>query len=559
MDASAAKYLEENVSGVLAKALAEMTAQRPCDGVAFLSQWLKTYAEQEEAKVIREREDKALQRERAKTQAKVAEIEKKRQTRAEERKELEDLYQGLLSNLCSSDSNWEDSMWDRLVLVSKSVTGATAAYLGIVDDEGEEPCIRYERACKNSQWLLDEVLPKDKGVTWGALLESPDDEAFKAASLWKPPSVRAVPSEPGDDSEPVKDSQSYYPVSIPCVTDVKSVHYFKMTRLGAFLALPLVYTTYYTSDGLADGKAFGEEKKAEAMRRADLITAAEAAGEEPPELPSLEEKQLVLRGKAVKMVLCLDTLGANTSFEEQQIMQAVELCKAAGQRKSQTETKEVVSQAIVVSDQALKEQLVEEVAAARAHADESTRQALEKEEAAAADGAKDMVLKKYGFLRAARVTKAAKGMILNLTHWVVVPAEMSSVVAAAALLCGYQPAQVLSKRKTVLKWEKLKLVLDEALLSALQQLQLAGPKKGLIPEHKLSFIKKLASPDGLDDDKALAISQGFQVLFATVQAACHYRSADLEVRKADYNAKKEEAGDGFVGPCLADTCDDHVE
>jgi len=57
-----------------------------------------------------------------------------------------------------------------------------------------------------------------------------------------------------------KPGMSYFPVAIPCVTDVKEVHYFDLTRLGSYLAVPLVYTSYYTAEALAGAKTYEEEK-----------------------------------------------------------------------------------------------------------------------------------------------------------------------------------------------------------------------------------------------------------------------------------------------------------
>ena len=56
------------------------------------------------------------------------------------------------------------------------------------------------------------------------------------------------------------------------------MHYFDMTRLGAFLAIPLVYQSYYNGDAYADAKSYEEEKKAEALRPGGGHGAWRAAG-----------------------------------------------------------------------------------------------------------------------------------------------------------------------------------------------------------------------------------------------------------------------------------------
>jgi len=265
------------------------------------------------------------------------------------------------------------------------------------------------------------------------------------------------------------------------------------------------------------------------------------------------------------MVLCLDTLGLNTSFEESQILQALELCKAAGQRKSQSELKEVDAQALIVIDEAHRESQMEQITGARAAAEEVHRQALAQAEAQLGDStdvAKDAVEKRFVFTRAAHTAKELTALILSLKSWVVVPAEVVSVVAGAAMICGRSLSKVYDKRNVLLPWDKLKHVLDESLFHELTQVEMAGKRSGLAAHEKLSFLKKLAIPDGLDEEKAFAISPAFGVLFAAVQAACLHRHADLELRKAQWQAAKEEAsaeGAEYTGPPLTDMDDDYVE
>ena len=113
--------------------------------------------------------------------------------------------------------------------------------------------------------MIAQTLPQGVGTTWGALTENPAEESFKELCLWKPPSVQPVPEEPveGEEPPPEKPGNPYYPVLVNCVTDEKAVHYFEVTRLGAYLAIPMVFPSYCTSDAYADAKQFQEEKKAD--------------------------------------------------------------------------------------------------------------------------------------------------------------------------------------------------------------------------------------------------------------------------------------------------------
>lgn len=565
VDYATAEYLRNNVGGVLAKAMAEMAVAQPSDGVDFLAQWLKQYALQEEAKALREEEERALEEERSKTKAKRAEKEAKLRLQEGEAQARVSLYKQILSKFEDSETVFSDSCWSELVDACKAYTGASAVYLGLLDDEpqeGENACISYEYASAGSEWMTDKVLPKDVGVTWGALLENPPQEAFQQARLWRPPRAEpAVEVQDGDDPPPEKPQMPYFPVYVDSVTDTTEVHYFDMTRLGAYLAVPLVYTCYTTSESLADARQYFEDLKAEEKRREEAALATPEDGADPPEPPPpVEEKPMVLRGKVVKMVLCLDTLGTSSKFEESHILELIELCKACGSCKSQTDTKQVAEQARLSIDEELRQGLTDQITQARGELERALQEALEEEQAAAEEDAKDLLDKKYGYNKAREAFLDLRALVLDLRFsWVVVPPEVNSVIMALALLLGYPKERVYPRRKTVLRWDVLKLLLDEELCGVIQSTEIVGPRHGLPPEHKLSFVQKLAFPADFDAAKAREVSPAFEVISTLVQAAVSYRAADLEHRKADYLKQKEEAAEAWSGPPLEDLDDDFVE
>eukprot|EP00441_Pelagodinium_beii_P039837 CAMPEP_0197648202 /NCGR_PEP_ID=MMETSP1338-20131121/27615_1 /TAXON_ID=43686 ORGANISM="Pelagodinium beii, Strain RCC1491" /NCGR_SAMPLE_ID=MMETSP1338 /ASSEMBLY_ACC=CAM_ASM_000754 /LENGTH=582 /DNA_ID=CAMNT_0043222161 /DNA_START=94 /DNA_END=1842 /DNA_ORIENTATION=- len=571
MDAGSATYLEENIGGVLAKALAEMAVVQPKDGVDFLAKWLKSYSEQEEAKIIRDEEEKALADERALTRTKLEEKEKVRQQKLSEQQSLESMYNGILDKFSSSETSFEETFWKELVDVAQSASGASAVYLGVVEqgEEGMDPpgkYISYEVASKGSEWMTEKMLIEGTGVTWGAVTENPPEENFQEMCLWKPPSVEPAPVEPvdGEEPPPEKPANPYYPVKVDCVTDVPAMHYFEMTRLGGYLAIPLMYQSYYTGEAYAEAKTYEEEKKAEAKRRADEEAARLAAieagetpeGEAPPEpAEPPEEKPLVMTGKEIKMVLCLDTLGSNTFFSESKVMQVLELVKACGQCKSQTEFKQVDAQVLQVIDEDAKVAVEEQIVNAVTAIDEKMTETIEKEEADCPDEKKDVLQKKFAFLKAVEAAKELTNVIESMKTWVWVTPEVLSVFAAACFIAGFSKEDVYPRRKTVLAWEKLKMIAEKPmeLLTKLEKVEFEGPKKGLKPEHKLAFITPMSAPAEMDEEKAKEISPGFMLIFRVIQAALAYRNADLEMRKAEWTkqmAEKEAAGEEYAGPAI---------
>jgi len=54
----------------------------------------------------------------------------------------------------------------------------------------------------------------------------------------------------GAAEEGAPPARMYLPVYVECVTDCPEIVYFDMTRLGSFLASPIVYSSYYSDAAL---------------------------------------------------------------------------------------------------------------------------------------------------------------------------------------------------------------------------------------------------------------------------------------------------------------------
>mmetsp|Transcript_22712 Transcript_22712/g.59923 ORF Transcript_22712/g.59923 Transcript_22712/m.59923 type:complete len:575 (-) Transcript_22712:186-1910(-) len=568
VDQATAKYLGDNIGGVLAKALGEMAIAQPRDGVDFLSKWLKLHVEQEEARTLREQEEAKLVEERAKAQDEATEKATRVAKKEDEAQRKENLYNNLLEKFKDPETMFEDPLWSELLSVASTLTGAKAAYLGLVDEEGLEdapgPLIRYTEALPGSEMMKDKVLPQGAGVTWGAVTENPDQEVMH---LWRPPMPE--PTEPvGDDGEaPLPPTIPYLPVSVECVTDVKEMHYFDLTRLGSYLAVPLVFSSYYTPEAYAECKKFEEEKKAESQKREEILQAYEAAVEDaraqggddaveaverPAELDHVDEKEMTLPGKVVKMVLCMDTLGTNAPIDEACFERALELAKACGQCKQHTEQKWLDAQALAEINDEDRVKLDEEIEAAKTRAEEETAEAMGNDEAevpAEEELARDVVGKKWAFMRAARVLLDLKDVFLNLKTWVVPSPEMVNLVAATALFFGFKKVQLYPKRKQTIDWQVLLQVLDAGFLKTIAEFDPVAPRKGLEPEQFLAAVKAMKGP-------AQEYSPALELLHSVLDTALEYRTAYLQLRKANYEMQKQTEGEEFNLPPLEEDDDD---
>jgi len=442
--------------------------------------------------------------------------------------------------------------------VVQRITGAKSVYIGINEELGEGAAgISYEYA-PDQPWMTEKRLEQGKGVTHGVFEFQPSDDIVATKYLHKAPMDELV-------------DWSYLPVYIECVTDCPDMVYFEMTRLGSFLACPIVYRSYYKDEALNAAMEY-EKAKAEQERKEKERAEAEENGEEPPaetaeaaEPPP--ELVLTLPGNDVKMVIAMDTVGTNTAMDKAKIKEVESLCRAIGKCKTRSEEKQVDEQAILMLDE-VKKQSAEDAyiqftnEAKERHTDSHEKDKAELAELLAGeeaakfavleevlgkslnDAKQDLFEKKYNFYKARDVAVNMKDYIMELTSWVVVGTEMKSIIAACALILGFKKESVYMKKKDGLHWEKLMGLLSPALFETIDKVDVAGVRKSLQDEEKLAFLKNLAYPGEFSEENAGELSPAFKALFAYVRAAFEYRYTDVKFRKAEMDAKEKAAAEG---------------
>eukprot|EP00746_Dinoflagellata_sp_MGD_P161046 gnl/MRDRNA2_/MRDRNA2_88065_c0_seq1.p1 gnl/MRDRNA2_/MRDRNA2_88065_c0~~gnl/MRDRNA2_/MRDRNA2_88065_c0_seq1.p1 ORF type:complete len:586 (+),score=206.44 gnl/MRDRNA2_/MRDRNA2_88065_c0_seq1:83-1840(+) len=555
-DMATAKYLEENIGPSLAKGLAAVSTAQPADAIQYLAQWLAQYADTEEAKAKREAEQQLLEEERAKKRAEQKAKEAKIQKKLDELAAIDKARDDLLAKF-EEATEWSDEYWKELIAVVKRITGAKSVYVGINEDLGEGNAgISYEYA-SDEPWMTEKRLEAGKGVTHGVFEFQPSDDKVASAYLHKAPMEELV-------------EWSYLPVYVECVTDCPDMVYFDMTRLGSFLACPIVYQSYYSDPALKSAQDYETQKAEQEKKEKERLERLEEAGEEEvteEEAKPPEEIVLKLPGSDVKMVIAMDTLGTNTAMDKAKIAEVESLCRAIGKCKTRSEEKQVDEQAIFMLDEA-KQETVEsaylqfcteakdahndgfekdktELAEFVGSADPATFQLLEEVLGKSVSEAKgDLLEKKYAFYKARDVAVSMKEYIMELTTWVVVGNEMKSIIAAGALLLGFKKESVYMKKKDGLWWEKLCGLLSPALFETIGKIDVGGVRKDIEVEQKLAFIKPLAYPGEFSEEQASELSPAFKALFVYVRAAFEYRYADVKFRKAELDAKEKAAAEG---------------
>lgn len=577
-DLATAKYLDENVGQALAKGLASLSTAQPADAIAYLAHWLQQHADTEEADIKRKMEQELLEEERAKKRTEQKIKEAKIQKKLDELAAIDKARDDLLAKLEAS-IEWSDSFWTEMISVAQRITGAKAVYIGIHEDFGEGNsaiCYEYASTEPDQGWMTDKKLKQGEGVTWGVFENNPADDRAKELFLFKPPTPGAEAAAEGAPPP----ANPYFPVYIECVTDNANMVYFDMTRLGSYLACPIVYASYYSPDALKVATEY-ETAKAEQERIAAEKAAAEEAGEAPEgegEPAPVEELVLKLPGSDKKMVICMDTLGMNVAFDTAKIPDLQSLCSAAAACKTRAEEKQVDDQAKFMLDKDARDAVDGMYVQYCKEADDSTKDQFEKEKAELAEltaqepddlttalqevlgkslgeAKTELLEKKYAFLRARDVAVQMKGYIMELKPWVVVGNEMKSIIAACALLLGFKKEHVYMKKKEGLHWEKLVELLSAALFDTLSKVDVAGVRKELQDEQKLAFIKPLAYPGEFSEQNAEELSPAFKAVFVYAKAAFEYRYVDVKFRKAQLEAKEKVAAAGEEGAAAAAEAD----
>jgi hypothetical protein len=284
-----------------------------------------------------------------------------------------------------------------------------------------------------------------------------------------------------------------------------------------------------------------------------------------------------LTGSPVRMVLCLDTLGANKLFSESAFADLMALCDACAECKARTETKQVDEQAlfsIAQSQITPDEEGQTPLSRVRAEVDLEVSKSMEDEMKAIGDAChepdmkkalEENIQKKFNFMKAQTVVGLCRDQIMKFVQTsFTVPQEVLNVFAAIAFLIGCTKEEVYPPRKNVMKWWRMQNMFEGAkvdnFFTKAEACTLAVGKKNLTAEQKLTFIQSLMPAD-YTSEKAAAIDPYFDVLWIFLTAALEHRTAELKQAQGDFEARKKEAEAAeqtFDEPELA-TIDDDFE
>jgi len=274
---------------------------------------------------------------------------------------------------------------------------------------------------------------------------------------------------------------------------------------------------------------------------------------------------MTLTPTTVKMVLCMDTLGTNTLFDESRFADMMALCDACAACKARTETLEIDEQAVFAIGEERRQaaddpetglpNLREDAATAmQGQMDEGLQEIANKvAENPAADKQvlEDLCAKKFVYLKAKCLVGYYRSHISTFIkmYYTVAP-EVLHIMAALAFFIGYTNEDVFPPRKSALKWWRMKSLLDgdqqaDLFFKRIDEVNLEVGRKGLNNEQKLASIKAMLAapnvPAEFNEETAKAIDPAFEVLWTFLKSALDYRESVLRQAQAEYDERKKKA------------------
>lgn len=292
------EYLKKNILPALTEALTAMASEVPEDKVEFVGKYLLKYVERQgtalkKHKEVAEAEANAKQYQREEDARVRAEIEKNAPKLS-----LKSQYEKFLNSIGSCSSK-EDAM-RAVVTFLETNMGIPSAYIAVKVPQGESETLKYLVVGPNSANILGKKLPKPSGEEGEEGAPERQGVSFEAFKLPEVPEEEPVEESEDGTTPPPKGPPPLENLIVQNTMRDKRVKYFGIPKLGAYAAIPAVYSS-------ADHDAACNFN----------------AGDGAEVLPSWE-----IAKKDNHFLIGMDTVGKYRLFEKEEIARASEMSKA---------------------------------------------------------------------------------------------------------------------------------------------------------------------------------------------------------------------------------------
>ena len=326
-----AEYLKSpELGGVIAKGMAVLYKTEPKNPVDFLAKWLLNYSQVEQqaenradqlAVVEQQLQQHADMRAQLNTQEaerakQLAGVDGEKQAFADKIAQAHDLTDHLqdLTDYLKKFTNSSAVYIGKLVTPKKSITEGDDDQAHL--DEGSEKIIHFSHANKEHEFLVDQILTKGSGLTFDVFEDKVDE-----------------------DGKPIVQENPQH-ILVKEVVREPRIHFFKVPRLGSYMAIRLEYNSCLFTEAYADGikdalsckermKEQEEQKREHDEKEKDRKEECEANDTEyvrdDGNWPEIKPKPFTTQ--KVQFVVCMNTLGQDREFTEEEIQCALKTTK----------------------------------------------------------------------------------------------------------------------------------------------------------------------------------------------------------------------------------------
>ena len=592
-----AEYLKRTVGPALSKGMAEVVSRQPGDAIDYLGNFLIHYADAQEAAAAAAAAAEQAEKEAAVQTALRAKRKERQDAEAAEKAAAQARADELLAAL-ETVEEVDDALLNTVLQVIQSKTGSRAAYIGqraVVESEaaasegdgedggGSAEVLKYIAASEGSEFMLDQVLPKDKGVTFDAFNppaaeggeeEDPDAELDEDAPKKEPP-------KPG--------------LFVENTLAEPRLHYFDFAKLGSYFAVPVQYNSFLHENAVTEeslkkfsdheeavaaaeeARAAREQAKAEAAaakaaaaeQKAAAAEARAAAGEagaegdaeqnedgaddteadaaeeeeeEEPEPVADPEYERV----PVSLVLCMDTLGLGLDVyteESLDLVRALAAALAAALERTERQQLENEFQALLSAQEENAKALesLDEVQRQQSEAladDVATLRSKLGEEGVSEEDQAYAVLKLQEDA-ARRAVLLMQAQIKELERYKIAPkGDSLRALKAACFTLGYSKDAIVDRATKKLEWRKMRKLFGGDFFERLQAFDAEAVKK----VHKYQTVAHIESLlDGITVEEMNAKSVAVGAVLAWNQAVITVRKAAVEKRAREKAAAEAAA------------------
>ena len=549
--------MREDIGKVIAEGLSVLYEQKPTHPIDYLAKWLLSHAATEKNRAHAHQEEKKRGELMHKYQEHrhLLNIERDaKKHKEEEAQKVEDDYRKQVIHHEYHNELLPQSFPNFI----EKQKGFSGVYLGhydhptrqITDDIDDELAhidfsqprqINYIGASDSHHFMIGKNLPPKESEI--AQTKTVTYEVFKEKE--------AQPVDPDGNPEPEPEKPIYY--YVPDVTMEDRIYYFRLPRLGAYLACPLIYESCLYPDSFDAGvearNKFQEDKidfelrkKQKAEERDEKLAELEEGSEEyqalidryNEEIETMEPPvEAAFLTKKKEYVVCIDTLGQDREISEEDRKYVEELVKLFAKSWEEKE-KHLLSHDINMQLEYSKDLdysgVVEEYTK---RLQETLDQAQLNPSAPEQETEYTVQTMKVEFYKELLHLEEYRHKLKELSHFRVL--KYPWIIQNALYLVGYHKDKVDLVGTNVLDWKHVKNHLhSEDLYKKLRDYQWSGPKTHHVEKHAyINRIQRRIDALAADIDEVDRYNLGLGLLLKFLKHLANLRVKDILKRRSE--------------------------